>query len=162
MFGSSGVGKSTILNTLAGSNIQKTGSVRVTDNRGRHTTTSRTIHLLKDGPMILDTPGIRELTLAPSKEVLSEMFADIETFFHSCKFANCTHNSEPGCAIQEALEQEKIDKRRLDNYQKLCAEHLFYAQVIEGSIGDNFDHRGRRKVPKERGKNSTKRPKKKC
>ena len=108
VFGSSGVGKSTILNTLAGSNIQKTGTVRVTDNRGRHTTTSRTIHLLKDGPMILDTPGIRELTLAPSKEVLSEIFADIETFFHSCKFANCTHNSEPGCAIQEALEQEKL------------------------------------------------------
>ena len=162
VFGSSGVGKSTILNTLAGSNIQKTGTVRVTDNRGRHTTTSRTIHLLKDGPMILDTPGIRELTLAPSKEVLSEIFADIETFFHSCKFANCTHNSEPGCAIQEALEQEKIDKRRLDNYQKLCAEHLFYAQVIEGSIEDNFDHKGRRKVPKEGGKNSTKRSKRKC
>ena len=67
-----------------------------------------------------------------------------------------------GDAIQEALEQEKIDKRRLNNYQKLCAEHLFYAQVIEGSIGDKFDHKGRRKVSKERGKNSTKRPKKKC
>ena len=158
VLGSSGVGKSTIINTLAGSEIQEIGIVRTTDNRGSHTTNSRSSHLLKDGPMILDTPGIRELTLAHSKEVLSEMFSDIETLFLSCKFANCTHNLEPDCAIQKALQQKTLDKRRYNNYQKLCAEHLCYAQVIEENVKDNSDVNGRKKFKEGRGKNDPKSP----
>ena len=162
VLGSSGVGKSTILNTLAGSKIQETGIVRTTDNRGRHTTTSRSIHLLKYGPMILDTPGIRELTLAHSKEVLSEMFADIEALFLSCKFANCTHNSEPDCAIQEALQQKTLDQRRFNNYQKLCAEDLYYAQILEEDIKENSDVKGRKKFREGRGKTESRNPPPEC
>ena len=139
VLGSSGVGKSTIVNTLAGTNIQETGIVRTTDNRGRHTTTSRSIHLLKDGPMILDTPGIRELTLAHSKEVLSEMFADIEALLLLCRFTNCTHELEPDCAIRDALAKKVLDRRRFNNYQKLCAEHSFYTEAINGSDKEKYD-----------------------
>ena len=112
--------------------------------------------------MILDTPGIRELTLAHSREVLREMFSDIETLFLSCKFANCTHNLEPDCAIQKALQQKTLDKRRYNNYQKLCAEHLCYAQVIEENIKDNSDVNGRKKFKEGRGKNEPKSPPPEC
>ncbi|HAK51666.1 MAG TPA: ribosome small subunit-dependent GTPase A [Gammaproteobacteria bacterium] len=131
MMGSSGVGKSTLLNTLAGVDIQDTGDVRDNDKRGRHTTTSRSIHLLGNGALMLDTPGIRELTFAFGQETLSEMFQDIEDLIPQCKFSDCAHESEPGCAINAAIDADKLDRRRFENYQKMLEEESEHTQTID-------------------------------
>ncbi len=122
MIGSSGVGKSTLLNTLAGEQLQDTGEIREDDKRGRHTTSHRSIHLLANGAVILDTPGIRELALAHGQERLSEQFDDVESLIPQCRFSNCRHESEPGCAIRSAMELGQLDPRRFENYQKLLSE----------------------------------------
>jgi ribosome biogenesis GTPase / thiamine phosphate phosphatase len=131
MVGSSGVGKSTLLNTLAGSDIQETGDIRDTDKRGRHTTTHRSVHLLPNGSLMLDTPGIRELTFAFGETVLNKMFEDIEALIPLCRFSDCQHQSEPGCAIKEALETGKLDKPRFENYLKLVEEEAGNTRRLE-------------------------------
>lgn len=131
MVGSSGVGKSTLLNTLAGVAVQDTGEIRETDQRGRHTTTHRSIHLLHNGALMLDTPGIRELTFAFGQETLSEMFEDIEDLIPQCKFTNCEHDSEPGCAIRNAIATGKLDLRRFENYLKMHEEESRNTQTID-------------------------------
>ena len=131
MMGSSGVGKSTLLNTLAGTHIQDTGDVREGDKRGRHTTTSRSIHLLKNGALVLDTPGIRELTFAFGQQTLSEIFQDIEDLIPQCKFSDCVHESEPGCAITAAIGAGNLDRRRFENYRKMQEEESEHTQTID-------------------------------
>ncbi|GAD89116.1 putative ribosome biogenesis GTPase RsgA [Vibrio halioticoli NBRC 102217] len=120
--GSSGVGKSTLVNTLLQEQTQQTGAIREDDSKGRHTTTGRTIHTMPSGGVLLDTPGMRELQLANVSQGLSETFAEIEELATQCRFSDCSHQNEPGCAIQKALQADQLDERRLNNYLKLQRE----------------------------------------
>ena len=117
--GSSGVGKSTLLNTLCGADIQSTGPVRA-DRKGRHTTTSRSLHTLPGGGLLLDGPGTREMQLAGASA--AALFEDVERLAQRCRFADCAHSAEPGCAVREAVRRGDLEQRRLTNYQKLKRE----------------------------------------
>lgn len=122
LLGSSGVGKSTLTNLLKGEPIQAVQAVRQGDDRGKHTTTHRQLIPLPSGALIIDTPGMRELQVWSGAEALPEAFADIETLAQSCRFRNCQHEREPGCAIQQALANGQLDAGRLLSYQKLQRE----------------------------------------
>ena len=122
LVGSSGVGKSTLVNTLLQDATQATSGIREHDAHGRHTTTGRSLHRLKAGGWLLDTPGMRELQLADSDAGIDDVFADIAALARECRFSDCRHESEPGCAIQAALEDGRIDAERLRRYRKLAAE----------------------------------------
>lgn len=128
--GSSGVGKSTLINSALGDAIQQTSTIRDDDAKGRHTTTSRTLHLLDAGGVLLDTPGMRELQLADCEQGVSETFSDIVDLATDCKFSDCQHQSEPGCAVQAAVESGQLDERRLHNYQKLIKEQAFNTATL--------------------------------
>lgn len=123
LVGSSGVGKSTLLNSLAGHDIAATGDIREDDKKGRHTTTHRSLHLLPGGGLLIDVPGIRELKIAGVDAALATVFDDIEKLAKDCRFADCQHHSEPGCAVRSAVESGHIDSRRLQNYRKLLREN---------------------------------------
>ena len=120
--GSSGVGKSTLVNTLLGQPIQLTGEIREDDSKGKHTTTGRSLHMMDNGCLLLDTPGMREIQLADCASGVAETFAEISSLASHCRFNDCSHNNEPGCQIQSALNRGDIDERRLRNYQKLLRE----------------------------------------
>ena len=120
--GSSGVGKSSLVNTLAGENIMDVNGIREDDSKGRHTTTHRELIMLKNGVMIIDTPGMRELGMWDVTVGLGEAFADVENFIGKCKFRDCKHESEPGCAIRNAIENGELDASRFESYMKLKAE----------------------------------------
>lgn len=122
MLGSSGVGKSTLTNSLLGESRQSTQSIREDDAKGRHTTTGRSLIPLPQGGLILDTPGMRELQLADCHDGIVSAFADIQRLAEACRFADCQHDQEPGCAVQAAVEHGSLDARRLANYQKLLRE----------------------------------------
>jgi ribosome biogenesis GTPase / thiamine phosphate phosphatase len=122
LIGSSGVGKSTLLNTLSGTTTQDTGEIRKDDARGRHTTTSRSVHFLPDGGLLIDNPGLRELQISECTDGLSSLFEDIERLSQSCRYNNCQHQSEGGCAVKAAINWGDISPRRLVNYQKLKTE----------------------------------------
>ncbi len=121
LLGSSGVGKSTIINTLSGSE-QDTSAAREDDQRGRHTTTSRSMHLLPDGGWLIDTPGMRELQLVDVGDALDDVFSDIAALAGQCRFTDCGHESEPGCAVQSAIVDDTLDPERLRRYRKLQSE----------------------------------------
>ncbi|MBN2239671.1 MAG: ribosome small subunit-dependent GTPase A [Dehalococcoidales bacterium] len=125
--GSSGVGKSAIINALLGQELQETGEIRAFDNKGRHTTTRRELIVLPDGGMVIDTPGMRVIGLWGSKDDLQESFEDIEMLAAGCRFVDCRHDSEPGCAVKEALKTGELDAGRYRNYQKLQKELHFVA-----------------------------------
>jgi ribosome biogenesis GTPase len=120
LLGSSGVGKSTIVNALAGEELLATKEVREDDHRGRHTTSHRELILLEGGGVILDTPGIRELQLWDAD--LEQTFGDIEEIARRCRFSDCAHDQEPGCAIREALEDGSLPPERWQSYVKLQRE----------------------------------------
>lgn len=120
--GSSGVGKSTLVNGLLGESVQLTGGIRESDSKGRHTTTGRSMHFLATGGVLIDTPGMRELQLFDCAEGVAETFADIEALAAQCRFSDCHHDSEPGCAVTHAIETGQLDHRRLNNYLKLMRE----------------------------------------
>lgn len=124
--GSSGVGKSTLLNVLSGVELMKTSEVREYDQRGRHTTTHRQMFCLPNGSLYIDTPGIRELALF-EYDGLSSSFRDIEELAKKCKFSDCLHQNEPGCAVQKAIKSGVLDQKRLDNYEKMKREEGTYA-----------------------------------
>ena len=128
LLGSSGVGKSTIINRLLGEERLQTGGLR-DDGRGRHTTTRRELFLLEHGGMVIDTPGMRELGLWDVDEGLEQSFADIEALAASCRFGDCSHGSEPGCAVRAAVESGSLARERLQSYQKLCAESRYAADT---------------------------------
>ena len=123
--GSSGVGKSTLVNTLAGKEIMKTGKIREEDSRGRHTTTSRHLMMLENGAMIIDTPGMRELGMWDASEGLDKTFKDIEQYIGACKFSDCTHTNEPGCKVLEAIENGELSEERYHAYMKLKNESKY-------------------------------------
>ncbi|WP_428037032.1 ribosome small subunit-dependent GTPase A [Amphritea sp.] len=150
VLGSSGVGKSTLVNALSGQAAQLTAEARETDAKGRHTTTSRTLHLLPGGGVLLDTPGMRELQLADCEAGLAEAFADISALAKQCRYSDCQHNSEPGCAVQAALSRSQIDQRRLSNYLKLMREQAYNsASLAEKRDKDRALGRFYRSVKKE-------------
>ncbi|GHV40377.1 putative ribosome biogenesis GTPase RsgA [Spirochaetia bacterium] len=115
--GSSGVGKSSLLNILAGENVMEVKEIREDDSKGRHTTTHRELFRLASGALVIDTPGMRELGLWDSKEGLSLAFAKVEELFPQCRFSNCTHQTEPGCAVLAALEDGSLSPEQWRNYQ---------------------------------------------
>ena len=120
--GSSGVGKSTLINRLLGKDQLKTNGLR-NDDKGRHTTTHRELFLLPSGGMVIDTPGMREFGMWDNDTGIEKTFADIEELAAQCKFRNCTHTNEPGCAIRSALEMGELEMNRWQSYQKLKAEN---------------------------------------
>ncbi len=122
LVGSSGAGKSTLTNTLLGEDRMKTGEVRGSDSRGRHTTTHRALIPLPAGACLIDTPGMRELKPTGEETLAEGGFADIEALTEQCRFRDCSHQHEPGCAVQEAIERGDIDESRLQNYLKLREE----------------------------------------
>lgn len=123
LVGSSGVGKSTILNTLAHGEIAATSTIREGDKKGRHTTTYRALHRLPAGGLLIDVPGMRELKIAEVGSALGAVFDDIEIIASQCRFSDCEHESEPGCAVRAAVESGDISARRLRNYRQLLREN---------------------------------------
>lgn len=121
LLGSSGVGKSTLLNRLAGESVMQTAEVDV-EGRGRHTTTHRELRLLTNGMLVIDTPGMRELQLWSADAGLERVFEDIVELSHSCRFADCNHGSEPGCAVLEAVSRGALDEERLSSWRRLMRE----------------------------------------
>ena len=120
--GSSGVGKSSLVNALAGEEVMTVGGIREDDSKGRHTTTHRQLIRLKSGVDIIDTPGMRELGMWEVSEGLGDAFADVEAFLGKCRFSDCKHLYEPGCAIQHALATRELDAERWASYQNLKGE----------------------------------------
>jgi ribosome biogenesis GTPase len=117
LLGSSGAGKSTLTNTLLGRNVQDTGAVREHDARGKHTTTARSLHRLPGGACLIDTPGLRGLRPDIDEAELGAAFTDIAQLAHDCRFRDCTHGDEPGCAVRAG-----VDADRLRNYQKMLRD----------------------------------------
>lgn len=125
LLGSSGVGKSTLANTLLGLQKISTRAIREDDAKGRHTTTSRSMYQLPGGAWLLDTPGMRELQLTDVKTGLDDVFAEISVLANHCRFTDCKHVDEPGCRVNEAIKAGEIDQIRLDRWRKLAREEAF-------------------------------------
>lgn len=129
--GSSGVGKSTLVNNLIGNLGQKTAEIRSDDSKGRHTTTARSMHFIPAGAVVIDTPGMRELQLMECEDGIRRTFSDIDSLATQCRFNDCQHFAEPSCAVQKAIAQGDLDARRLTNYQKLNAEQARNASSLQ-------------------------------
>lgn len=132
--GSSGVGKSTLVNALLGYNRQDTKEVRESDSKGRHTTTYRELILIPSGGVIIDTPGMRELQLLNNIEGVEDSFKDISNIAKDCKFYDCNHKSEPGCAVKRAIEEGIITGERLENYFKLKKEAEYMERKMNKAL----------------------------
>jgi len=131
LLGPSGVGKSTLINLLAGEDLAATGEVRAGDGKGRHTTVRRELFRIPGGALLLDTPGMRELRIGMAEEGLGEVFADIEEVARACRFRDCRHEGEPGCAVLEAVEMGVLDSARLSSFRKLRAEAAHEARKAD-------------------------------
>lgn len=131
LLGSSGVGKSTIINRLVGVDVQRTREVRASDSRGRHTTTHRELVMLPGGGLIIDTPGMRELQLWDAADAVRETFDDIDALAAGCHFTNCRHRDEPRCAVKAAVAEGTLPAERLDSYVKLQDELATLARQQE-------------------------------
>jgi ribosome biogenesis GTPase len=131
LLGSSGAGKSTIANRLLGEILQEVRPVREGDSRGRHTTTARELFILPGGALLMDTPGLRELQLWDAADGVSQAFADIGALAAECRFGDCKHEGEPGCAVQAALAEGMLDEARLENRRKLLREQEFLRRKID-------------------------------
>ncbi len=128
--GSSGVGKSSLVNALAGEEIMTVSGIREDDSKGRHTTTHRQLIRLSSGVMIIDTPGMRELGMWDVSEGLVDAFSDVERFMGKCRFSDCRHESEPGCAVNAAIAAGELDADRWESYQKLKAEAVSKDEML--------------------------------
>ena len=131
LLGSSGAGKSTLINTLAGETVMQTGAIREADAKGRHTTTHRQLIRLNSGVSIIDTPGMREIGMADADEGIDRTFSGILALESQCRFRNCRHETEPGCAVKAAIASGELSKERFELYKNLGKE--------------NADHRARKK-----------------
>lgn len=143
LLGASGVGKSTLVNALVGSQRQRTADVRGNDQRGRHTTTASELILLPDGGLLIDTPGMRAVALWSEGHGLEKAFSDLTTLAERCRFADCRHDTEPGCAVRQAIDDGTLDRARLASWQRLRAE----LDVLERETAerDRAAKRGRRR-----------------
>jgi ribosome biogenesis GTPase len=122
LLGSSGAGKSTLLNALLGEPVQRTGHVRLHDSRGRHTTTTRQLFVLPRGTLVIDTPGLREIELVDASLGLADAFPELLALAAHCRFRDCRHADEPGCALREAERLGRVPRERVEAYRKLIAE----------------------------------------
>ncbi|WP_069467752.1 ribosome small subunit-dependent GTPase A, partial [Actinacidiphila rubida] len=127
LLGQSGAGKSTLTNALTGTQIQEVQAIRDADGKGRHTTTTRDMLPLPDGGVLIDTPGLRGVGLWDAESGVSQVFSEIEQLAADCRFQDCSHESEPGCAVLAALEDGTLPHRRLDSYRKLLRENAWIA-----------------------------------
>ncbi len=125
LLGSSGVGKSTIINQLMGSEKMEVNEIRVSDGKGKHTTTHRELIVLEAGGIVIDTPGMREIQLWDDSEGFDQNFEDIKILADKCKFNDCQHDTEPGCAVKKAIAEGQLTAKRLENYNKLKRELLY-------------------------------------
>ncbi|TLU61860.1 ribosome small subunit-dependent GTPase A [Thalassotalea litorea] len=130
LLGSSGVGKSTLANTLIGETVLETAGIREDDSKGRHTTTYRSLQLLPSGGLILDTPGMRELQLGAAEQGVKETFKEIIELAERCRFGDCSHTNEPGCEIQKALKLGELNQRRFQSFEKLMREQAFNSATL--------------------------------
>ena len=156
--GSSGVGKSSLVNYLVGRKIMDVNGIREDDSKGRHTTTHRELIMLKNGTIIIDTPGMRELGMWDVSDGLNDTFSDIESLADRCRFRNCIHDTEPGCAVREAIESGELDEARFENYLKLRNEARYsedsvnYLRLKEEFFKNiAIGERKRKKIEKKRG-----------
>ena len=131
LLGSSGVGKSTIVNRLVGHDLLRTRDVRESDNRGRHTSTARQLVLLPGSGVLIDTPGMREIQLWDTGEALAGAFADVEALAENCRFRDCRHRQEPGCAVRAAAARGELPEGRIESYQKLQDEQAHHARQFD-------------------------------
>jgi ribosome biogenesis GTPase len=151
--GSSGVGKSTIINALSGGKALRVQPVHEADDRGRHTTTSRQMIFLPQGGIVIDTPGMRELALWDNQEGVAQVFEDIELLALDCKYRNCGHDSEPGCAVGAAIHKGTLEPGRLENYRKLQAELRFAERKADPQVAQEEKkrvkkiHKAMRQIP---------------
>ena len=113
------------MNALAGEEVMAVNDIREDDSKGRHTTTHRQMIFLQNGAMIIDTPGLRELGMWEAEEGLLQTFSDVEQYLGRCRFSDCTHQKEPGCAIREAVDSGKLSKERFERYTRLSGESQF-------------------------------------
>lgn len=131
LLGPSGAGKSTLINLLAEAELTTTGAVRARDGKGRHTTTRRSLFRIPGGALLLDTPGIRELRVWELDEGLDQAFPEIDELAQKCRFRDCTHDTEPGCAVLEALASGRLDADRMASYRKLRAEAAWQERKLD-------------------------------
>lgn len=129
--GSSGVGKSSLINAIAGEKVMETGGVRESDGRGRHTTTRRQLLLLQNGALVIDTPGMRELGMWDVSEGLGQSFSDVEQYLGRCKFSDCRHQSEPGCAVKAAIQSGALPRERWESYLQLHREARYTGEKAD-------------------------------
>lgn len=142
--GSSGVGKSSLVNALLQTEVQKTKTIRSSDDKGQHTTTSGSLHFTKTGAMIIDTPGLRELQIFGDEEALSDIFQDIENFALNCRFSDCQHGEEPGCAIRQALDKGDLNADDLKRYSKMRREIDFANRRVDRKLASEYKNRFKR------------------
>jgi ribosome biogenesis GTPase / thiamine phosphate phosphatase len=131
LLGSSGVGKSTIANRLLGEAVQDVQPVRQSDSKGRHTTTARELFVLPGGALLIDTPGLREMQLWEAESGVTQTFADIDALATQCRFVDCRHEGEPGCAVLAAVSRGHLDAARLENRRKLLREQEFLRRKVD-------------------------------
>ena len=138
LLGSSGVGKSTIVNWLVGRDLRRTRSVRSSDSKGRHTTTHRELIPIPTGGLLIDTPGMREVQLWDVGSAVEQTFEDVEALAAACHFSNCRHRDEPRCAVKAAVEAGQLDASRLESYHRLQDElrHLAARQDVRARLED--------------------------
>lgn len=130
--GSSGVGKSSLINLMLENEIIKTKSIRESDGHGRHTTTARHMYVLPNQRVVIDTPGLRSVGISTKADTIEELFPEIKELENECKFRNCSHLTEPGCAIREALEKEELDYNRYSRYLKLVGDEAKRQIFLKG------------------------------
>jgi len=158
LLGSSGVGKSSIVNQLVGFDLMTTREVRESDSRGRHMSSARQLVLLPGHGVLIDTPGMRELQLWETGDAIAGTFADIDALAEQCRFRDCQHRTEPGCAVRAAVESGELAAARLESFHKLAAEQAYQARQqdqraqLETKRRDRIGAKAVRKIIKDKGK----------
>jgi len=158
LVGSSGVGKSTLINRLLGREVLATREIREEDGRGRHATTARQMIALPGGALLIDTPGMRELQLWAAEDGLGRAFADIASIAVNCRFRDCTHTAEPGCAVLAAIAEGRLEEDRLESHRKLARELAFQERKRDAALASEHEqkwraiHKQQRDIYKHRDK----------